>query len=332
MSDVAPSGSPPDAAAPAWTALATSAVVVTLPRVGHLRLTGDDRLPFLHGQAAADVTGTPVGHAVRTVFLNLKGHAWSEARVHRRADDLHLAVEDGAAEAVAAHLRRHVVFDAVEVHELGAVLTTVTVQGPAAAAVVRRAFGAEAPAPGRFELVPFAGAEVLLADAPRSEPGGTDVHLLARDAAAVRAALEEAGAAPGDVGTLEVSRVRAGRPRAGTEAGEGVLPQEAALDDAISTRKGCYLGQEIMARIEARGRVRRGLARLTFDRLPNERPLVNGAGRTVGRLGTVVRDPESGPSALAVVRRDVRADDLRCGDARVRTLAFTADAAAEAPA
>ncbi|MEX2502516.1 MAG: hypothetical protein WD336_09075, partial [Trueperaceae bacterium] len=92
--------------------------------------------------------------------------------------------------------------------------------------------------------------------------------------------------------------------------------------------KGCYLGQEIMARIEARGRVKRGLARLTFDREPQvDRSSAPGgdgnavrdeAGRSVGRLGTIVVHPDRGAMALAVLRFDAVERTLRCGDATVR--------------
>jgi tRNA-modifying protein YgfZ len=89
--------------------------------------------------------------------------------------------------------------------------------------------------------------------------------------------------------------------------GEEALPQEAGLDDRVSYRKGCYLGQEIMARIEGRGTLRRGLARLRLDGAPLDaqaRDVIDGGGRSVGRVGSAAPTPQ-GWQALAVLRLDV---------------------------
>jgi len=310
----------PDSAS--WSALHDGAILVALPSVGSLRIVGADRIAFLHGQLANDVRSLPASGALRTLQLNAKGHALSQMTLHRRDDDVHLAVEDGAAEAVARRLRDHVVFDEVAIEDLGGVLRTVTVQGPEARSVIERAFG-QAPPPGAFASVAFGDASLLLSESRRSVPGGVDVHVLARQANEASRRLVDAGAVRGDVASLEASRVEAGVPRAGREAGPGVLPQEAGLDDAISTRKGCYLGQETMARIEARAQVRRGLVRLVLgdpvtsgEEAGMERGAEDDAtahdvradGRVVGRLGTVARHPRRGLVALAVVRSNLEPD------------------------
>ena len=321
----------------AWSALHGGAVVVELPSVGSLRIVGADRIAFLHGQLANDVRSLPVLGALRTLQLNAKGHALAQMTLHRRENDVHLAVEDDAADEVARRLRDHVVFDEVTVEDLGDVLRTVTVQGPAARSVTERAFG-QAPPPGAFASVAFGDASLLLSGSRRSVRGGVDVHVLARQADEAWRRLVDAGAVSGDVASLEASRVEAGVPRAGREAGAGVLPQEAGLDDAISTRKGCYLGQETMARIEARAQVRRGLVRLALgERVPGDpaqgdavqgdpaqaaeaSAVESGAetvaatddvradGRVVGRLGTLARHPRLGLVALAVVRSGLEPD------------------------
>ena len=311
----------------AWSALHGGAVVVRLPSVGSLRIVGADRIAFLHGQLANDVRSLPVMGALRTLQLNAKGHALAQMTLHRRENDVHLAVEDDAADEVARRLRDHVVFDEVTVEDLGGVLRTVTVQGPAARSVTERAFG-QAPPPGAFASVAFGDASLLLSGSRRSVPGGVDVHLLARQVDEAWRRLVDAGAVPGDVASLEASRVEAGVPRAAREAGSGVLPQEAGLDDAISTRKGCYLGQETMARIEARAQVRRGLVRLALsepvpsdavraaeasavERAVEADPATDDVrvdGRVVGRLGTLARHPRLGLVALAVVRSGLEPD------------------------
>jgi len=311
----------------AWRALHGGAVVVELPSVGSLRIVGADRIAFLHGQLANDVRSLPVMGALRTLQLNAKGHALDQMTLHRRENDVHLAVEDDAADEVARRLRDHVVFDEVTVEDVGDVLRTVTVQGPAARSVTERAFG-QAPPPGAFVSVAFGDASLLLSGSRRSVPGGVDVHLLARQVDEAWRRLVDAGAVPGDVASLEASRVEAGVPRAAREAGTGGLPQEGGLDDAISTRKGCYLGQETMARIEARAQVRRGLVRLALsepvpsdavraaeasavERAVEADPATDDVrvdGRVVGRLGTLARHPRLGLVALAVVRSGLEPD------------------------
>lgn len=300
----------------AWRALQRGAVLAPLPLVGGLRVTGDDRVDFLQGQLAADVRGLAEGGARRSLVLDAKGHARAEATVYRRPDDLYLAVEDGALPWLEGRLRKHVIFDAVEIEAMAGVLCTSTLQGPAAGEVLT-VLGWPEPREGSSVAVPFGAASLLLSARARSAAGGVDVHLLCRQAGEVREALLAAGAVPADAATLEPSRIAAGLPRAGVDAGEGVLPQEAGLHDAFSTRKGCYLGQEIMARIEARGRLKRGLAGLSFEsdagspRLPGlpGAPLLRG-GRTVGRAGSAALHPSLGGIGLAVVRHDVEEGEI----------------------
>lgn len=322
------SNAPTDPAVPSpasWARLHDAAVVVPLPSIGSLRLTGPDRVDFLNGQLANDVRGTAVGEARRSLYLDVRGHALDEVRIHRRRDDLHVAVEDGGAASVLERLAAHRVFDDVELHDLGDVLRCFTVQGPEAGGVLHDALGVSRELrDDGFEQRPVDGRDVLVSPHRRSRPGGADVFVLARDAERVHGTLLAAGASRGDLASLEASRVDAGLARARSDAGAGVLPQEARLADAISTRKGCYLGQETMARIEARATLRRDLRRLRLDQVPvgaEARPDVMLDGRTVGRLGTVARHPELGWIALAVVRTDLEPDaTLSIGSARAAIL------------
>ena len=140
-----------------------------------------------------------------------------------------------------------------------------------------------------------------------------------------------AGALEVTAAAIDAARVAAGVTTAGRDGGAGVLPQEADLTDALSYRKGCYLGQEVMARIEARGSLKRGLATLEFVPLPGDevdggadQPAVTEAGgaesaplraaplraielngRAVGVLGTTALMPDGRVRALAVVRQDL---------------------------
>ncbi len=273
-----------------------------------LEAIGPDAAPFLHGQLANDVSGLPVGGAGRGLLLNHKGHALAEAQVLRAgADRLLLVVDDGRVDWVQETLERHIVFDEVALRRVPAAV--VTVQGAGASEAVARAareLGAEPgslPADGGLVAWAGEGWESFAYPVRRSEAGGYDV-LTVGAGPDLQALLERAGAVPVDAAALDVARVSAAVPAAAREGGEGVLPQEAGLAGLVSFRKGCYLGQEIMARIEARGAVRRGLRSLELAGAPAGRD-VSLAGKVVGRLGTVATLPDGSVRALVVLRNDV---------------------------
>ena len=294
-----------------WTALHESALAAPLPAVGSIRLTGPDRIPFLHGIVAQDVRAIPEGGFAGSVILDIKGHARYQLTVHRRPDDLHLAVEDGAAGDVLAMLERQRIFDDVTLSDHRDVLRTVTLQGPQARDVVQATFGV-ALHDATYTTTPFEGAAILMTPSRRSLQGGVDVFVLAKHAPALREALTTAAVPWVDQGgedLLEASRIEAGVARAGREAGQGVLPQEANLATLLSTTKGCYVGQEIMARLEARAKVKRRLVRLKFAE-GVDASIVPGLdidveGRNVGRLGGVAHHPTLGWIALAVLHEKV---------------------------
>lgn len=280
------------------------AVCVPLTTLTPLRLTGADRLDFLHGQVSGEVKGLQVGQMSHALLLNVKGHALALLRVYRRQDDLFVAVEDGGGALVKAELQAHIVFDQVTIEDLTGTLQAFTLQGRGVSYVLKRALGNDLPADGHFVEVPFAEAKVLLAPVRRSSATGVDLHVLSRDAAALQTALLTAGAQLAGDDWLTLARIAAGLPSAAGEGGEGVLPQECGLEYAVSYRKGCYLGQEIMARIEARGNVRRRLMGVKLSGKPVGRALLH-QGKEVGRLGSVAHHPSLGWIGLAIVRLEL---------------------------
>jgi tRNA-modifying protein YgfZ len=134
---------------------------------------------------------------------------------------------------------------------------------------------------------------------------GVDVLTPAEDTDTVRDALLAAGAEPVSEATLDVLRVETGRPRWGAELDETVIPQEAALNDrAVSFTKGCYVGQETVARLHWKGKPNRHLRGLRLSApVPAGAALFLGE-REVGRLTSVADSPAHGPIGLALVRRE----------------------------
>lgn len=277
-----------------------------------LLVSGPDAATFLHGQLANDVTGLSEGATNRSLLLNHKGHAMAEAQVLRLARESFLVVvDDGLVDWVEATLVRHVVFDEVTLARVAA--AAVTVQGERAGAALGAALAALAgpdpsasgagepaagegapvpPAEGAFRALDTADGHAYAYAARRSLAGGYDVLAPTPAVAdALMGALAAAGAVGVDAAGVDAARVAAGVPAAG-------------LARFVSFRKGCYLGQEIMARIEARGAVRRGLRGLELEGEPAGAE-VAADGRVIGRLGTVARLPGGAVRALAVVRNDV---------------------------
>jgi len=104
---------------------------------------------------------------------------------------------------------------------------------------------------------------------------------------------------------LEILRIESGTPRQGFELSEDVLPAEARLDAAISATKGCYVGQEIVARLRSRGQVNHLLVGLRFEgRLPERGARLSAGGKRTGEITSVAWSPQSGPIGLGFVRRE----------------------------
>jgi tRNA-modifying protein YgfZ len=316
--------------------LAGRPVLVPRLALGHLRLTGADRVAFLHGLVSHDVAGLSEGAAIDALLLDHRGQPRAGLSVTRRRDDLFVAVDDGAGEAVRQVLFEHVIFDRVEVEALDRRLATATFVDGAFATPSAHERGAGRPAaatlgaaleaawPGAAAAletalrepevtasVPTPAGRALLR-ARRFGPGwAVDVHVLAEDLSLAGPSWLTAGVRPVGERAFTAGRVAFGVASALGEGRLG-LPQETGLEGRVSYRKGCYLGQEIMARVEARGRLRRGLRTLRLDGPPpglgsaQAWRVEDAAGRSCGVLGSAAPAPDGdGWRALAVVRLDV---------------------------
>lgn len=245
-----------------------------------LRVTGADRVDFVHGQMTNDLRGAPTPGVVACAFLSVRGQIEQFARAYRRADDVYLHLDAGQAPALEARLKRYVIFDQVEIQDVSEELRTVHVWQEADLP------GWDA-AGGAAQTFGLGGGTVLGGRVNRAGTPGVDLHYLARHEQAVLAALTGPEAPLAD---LDAARVRAGIPDVIRDALTGTLPPEIGLDvggplPAISYRKGCYVGQEIMARLEARGNARHHLTRLEGDQPWPAGAEVTADGKVVGQAG-----------------------------------------------
>jgi folate-binding protein YgfZ len=255
---------------------------------GVLAVEGPDRIAFLQGQLTQDVRGLEPGQSRPMAGLTPKGKLLYLGRVAAQEDRILLLVPPAQRATIAGHLGKYAVFQKVSVRDLSDEFVLLGLYGPGAGALAEPQGSIALPADGEL-------AAGLLAPAP--------------DRAALEDLLERAGSTAVSNDSAEILRVEAGRPRFGTDADETNLPDEVGLQSAISTTKGCYVGQEIVARLRTYGRVNR---RLVGFRFPEE-PVSAGAvfldpgkeNLELGRVTSAVVSPRFGPIGLGFAFRDV---------------------------
>ena len=274
-----------------------------------LELRGEDRVRFLNGQLTCDIAALEVGRGVYGFFTNHQGRVLSDGGILALADRLLVELPPQAGERMAEQLGKYIIADRVEL-AVPEGLSQIVVAG--ARSEERLSGLVDLPPDGAWSHgeVELGGERLLAVRHPRL--GVPAVALWAEEGplrAAAEALLEgAAGDAPALVGEegLEAVRVEAGTPRFGHDFSDENFPQETGVEGAVSYSKGCYLGQEVVARIHYRGQVNRVLRGLRFD---GEEPPVPGTellldGRAVGKVGSAVRSVRLGaPIGLAIVHR-----------------------------
>lgn len=253
---------------------------------GLLRLTGRQRLDFVHRLSTQSVKGLQAGDVAHVAFLDGKAHVIGDALLAAREGDALLEIEPEVAEPLRAHLARYVLRDDVKIEDVSAALRVVPALGPKGVELAqgRAPAGSAIPNPRR-------GAPAL------------DVVLPAGEAEAFRDALAALGAVPLAAEDLEVLRVLAGIPRQGADIDPSRLVMEAALTaTAIAFDKGCYLGQEIVLRGTFRGQIQRGLVQLGLPAGAAPGAVLKAGGQEAGVVTSAVDAPE-GRVGLGYLRR-----------------------------
>jgi tRNA-modifying protein YgfZ len=266
---------------------------------GKLALTGAGRKEFLNGQVTNDVEALATGDGCYAAFLTPKGKMLGDVRILDAPDELLLDTERVSLQALFDMIRRYSIGYDVELHKRTLESGMLSLVGPRARAVAGAVDLPEAE--HSHAAAALAGRDVRLIVTEE----GVDVLCDAEDTATVIVSLTEAGAVPVSEDAAEVVRVERGRPRYGIDLDDSVIPQEAGLNErAVSFTKGCYVGQETVARLHYKGKPNRHLRGLRLSEpTPPGTPLTL-EGREVGRLGSAVVSPTFGPIGLALVRRE----------------------------
>ncbi|MEO7911698.1 MAG: glycine cleavage T C-terminal barrel domain-containing protein [Roseiflexaceae bacterium] len=314
-----------DITTPGYHAALSGAALADEGSAGRVFMRGKDRVALLQRLSSNDIARLRPGQGARTVLTTPIGRIIDLLVVHVLEDALLIASSPGQGGPVWAHLKKNIFFnDQVSLEAAGRSHGQLALYGAGAAALLEHVSGAALSElrTQHTAMIELAGVQVLTA---RREPiGGASFTLYppAEHLDAVRDALVAFGALPLDAGTLDVLRVEQGYGVFGRELSQEYIPLETGLLDAVSFTKGCYVGQEIIARMESRGRlakVLRGLKLTTNDegQMTNDAesdPLVFGrssfvapiklevAGKEAGDLTSVVVSPRFGPIGLAYVR------------------------------
>jgi folate-binding protein YgfZ len=269
-----------------------------LPGRGLLCATGADRVRFLNGMLTADVAKLPAGGAAPALQLDRKGHVLAELVVLAEPESLLLDTAPGVEAELLALLEKHVIADDVAFASLSEGRVWLALEGPGARDAALRAGGA-VPEAGRFARAELAGHELIWIAEGALTAGG--LRAIAPRAAAE--ALERALALPElALREAELLRIDAGIPALGRDVGPRNFPQEAGLERAISFTKGCYIGQEIVARIASRGAVNRMLMRLRAESPVSAGAEVEIDGAVVGQVTSAADSPATGAIALAYLK------------------------------
>jgi folate-binding protein YgfZ len=287
-----------------YAALREDVALVDLGFRTELHAVGADRVAFLQGMLTNDVARLVPGAGCPALLLTIQGRVTADVRVAAEADALLLDVDVRARHALVAALEQLIIADDVELREPLEATALLGLEGPRAAALLGDA--AVALAPHAHVPMTVAGATVRVRRASEVHGPGLVLHVPAAAGTAVWDALVAAGARPCGMEAIEGRRVEVGVPRIGLDMDGSTLALEVPVEDAISATKGCYLGQEVVARGTARGHVNRRLVGLLIDGPlpPVGRPLVHDD-KEVGRLTSVAQAFGRGvPAALGFVRRE----------------------------
>jgi len=319
-------------------AMDRSAGVVDRSNREVITVPGEDRLSWLHLLLTQHVSELPAGAGTEALVLDVNGRVEFHSVLSHVADAVWLDVEPGTSAGLLEYLEKMRFWSKVEPRSATAELAVLSVVGPATAEVLARAgvpvpdelYGSAAlpgeggglvrRMPGLAELAPAPVAAPDSAHTLADTPAAADLLVPRPELVDWWTRLRTAGAAAAGAMAYEALRVGALRPRLGLDTDERTIPHEVGwIGSAVHLTKGCYRGQETVARVANLGRPPRKLVLLHLDagdeELPEPGDPVTLGGRVVGRVGTAVLHHELGGVALALVKRSVPVDaELVAGD------------------
>ncbi len=299
-----------------YEALHTRAALFDRSHRGRLQVLGERAAEMVAGLVTNDVSGLAPGQGCYAAALTAKGKIVADVRVFVEEGSVLTDAPPRAADAWAAMVRKYVNPRLAPHADVSATMRDIGIFGVNARHVMSTITGV--PAPALTALAPYAhvtvdldGARAIVASVPDLGVEGFELILPGESFPLLWQRAVDAGAMPAGLDAWEIARIEAGRPEWGMEIDDSTIPQEANFDElhAISYTKGCYVGQETVARLHFRGHVNkhlRGVRTGTAEPVPRGATLHGDAGTQVGDVRSAVRSPMLGGIGLAMIRREVQ--------------------------
>jgi folate-binding protein YgfZ len=304
-----------------YAALHENAGVLDLSFRSRICLTGADRIRFLHGQVTNNVNSLRAGEGCYAALVTAKGKLQSDLNIYALPNELLLDFEPGLAKSVSERLEKYIIADDVQIVDVVSAYGLISVQGSKSETVVR-GIGLSLEVPTKALTFTSAAdatlGEIYLVNQPRIGTSGFDLFVPTPALGAVMdkliaAAREQGGRACGWQ-ALEWARIEAGIPRFGADMDETNLAPEAIEQRAISYSKGCYIGQEVIARIRTYGQVAKALRGLRLadglKTLPVKGDKLFHGGKEVGYItSAVASSSQQSKLAMGYVRKEANQID-----------------------
>lgn len=288
-----------------------SAILVNRSSLGILKITGDTRLDLIHRMSTQDVENLQSGEGAATILTTDVGRMIDRLILYAASDTVYALTGENNSETIARYLMRFVFFnDDFQMEDISANTTIFGVYGPWA----KHILGEEAGFPEvDIPLHHWREAEIagITAYLHRTDPineSGYFIMCETPDREALSEALLAAGLTFADEPAFDFLRIEAGQPRFGHEITREYIPLEAGLWDDVSFNKGCYTGQEIIARMESRGKLAKKLVRLTSRGVIGVGDEITAAGKRVGSV-TSSATAEGGSLAMGYVKSSTLIDN-----------------------
>ncbi len=251
-----------------YRAARTGSVMIDASAWGRLRFTGKNCVDFLHRMSTNDLLPLQMGQGTGTVFTTPIARIIDRTVVYVRQDDVLMLTSRGNQPRVMQWLRKYIFFnDDVQIKDVTEETGMISVYGTTATQVISQMMDGELSALPlhHWRTAQIVGVEVMIARADAIGGGGFHLIFVKEAHARVWQALLGAGVVPLSEETYQILRVEAGQPEFGNELGDDYIPLEANLWNDVSFKKGCYTGQEIIARMESRQKLAKRLVGLRFE-------------------------------------------------------------------
>jgi aminomethyltransferase len=301
--------------------LIESAGLISTRWQAKLVLSGEDRVRWLNGMVTNNIRDLPPNHGVYCFLLNAQGRIQGDLVASNRGEYLLVTTDREQAPNIAAIFDRFIIMDDVEVAEISDKLTTVSLIGPKAGDLLTTAgLDVSQLQPGHLMDTVWRDLGITVARSALPQMDGYELWFAAENFDKIWDILVFTGATPAGSDALELYRIARGVPRYGVDLRERDLPQETGQQHALHFSKGCYVGQEIVERIRARGNVHRAF--IGFEVAGEPPPAgtkIRASEKDIGEITSAARIPfRNGERVLALgyARREAAApgDVVQIGD------------------